>query len=68
MRMKDRLYAQRLVTQEQALFSYVFMFLLFHTQFISHVSGVFFVHQFIEEKLVTNWKNWENKNIEFVSS
>lgn len=25
-----------------------------------------FVHQFIEGKLITNWKNWENKYVELV--
>ena len=41
------------------------MLLLFHTQFFMKVGT--FVHQFIEGKLITNWKNWENKNTEFVS-
>jgi len=39
--MKNRLYPQHLAVKEQALFSYVFMFLLFHVQVISHISGYF---------------------------
>jgi len=27
-----------------------------------------FVRELIEGKLITNWKNWENKYVDFVSS
>lgn len=30
------------------------------------MQGHLFVHQFIEGKLITNWKNWENKYVELV--
>lgn len=49
--MKDRLYPQQLVVQEQTLFSYVFVFLLFHAQIISHVSGYFCSPNLLKE----NW-------------